>query len=116
MALAERVPGAYRPKIDVVWPALVDNHEVLAARLFELWELSAELETVIEHHQVRLEPGVNLTAVIVLADAVASEAGVYLTGEFQLERLELARRALGIDSLTLAELRHQAEVFASVED
>ncbi len=116
VALSERVPRAFRPKLDVTWPALVRHHSALARRLFTIWGLDSELAVIAHHHTVDAENGPQISTLVALADALANEIGVGVPGEFETDVTDAARRALGIDRHTLAELMHQAELFASVGD
>jgi len=116
VALSERLPSEYRPDVSLVWSALVMHHEIVGSRLFESWNLAAELSPVAVHHGSQVLKGSVAGAIVALADALAESVGLGVPNEKADVDVEGALNVIGIDAGTLATVREQLEIFASAGD
>lgn len=106
IALSEHFDANCRPGLAEAWPAVLEQHEQAGCLVQQSWRLPAAYTPVFaHHHEPRLGRGSALTAVVSLADALASEFGLGVTDEHGADAIGAAQDALGLDDGLLARIR-----------
>jgi len=116
IAIADGLGKSEPPHFELIWPAVRDAHARAGATLARLWDLPAEVAVVLQHHhEFEVSGHAHPTsAVVALADLVASELGVGQS-ETSADRLPSALLALGLSGADLDATRAEGEAFLKAQ-
>lgn len=106
------------PPFESIWPVVEPSHEAVSGRLARLWNLPAEVQTVLAgHHQPALAPRPDpIACAVFLADTIACELGVGRELAPDPGRVVAVRAAIDFPDAALPELMIYArEVVAQIE-
>jgi putative nucleotidyltransferase with HDIG domain len=111
IAVSDHFGASPPPPLELIWPAIMQQHAASGALLQQSWGLPNDLGRVLSHHHEPNHTGAPraLLAVVSLADALVSELGVGLLDEVSDNALGAAQDALGLDQGLLNRARGSAQ-------